>query len=195
MRRFGDPVTIGDRLLVGALIAAAAVVVALDAVTAVRLLVFESAPPAIHQTEAAIREVAATKGRRGSVPGVFVATNDGWMPLHAGPATVLGTPRTGVGSKRVLQNVLATVTWIDAPASAFGEPIHYPVHIEQSGRVLIDVDGAAGIVRIELRDLAVEAGLCGAFLAALVWFLVAMNRRDKVKMAAARAAWRRLHRE
>jgi len=191
MRRFGDPVTIGDRLLLGALAAAAAAVAALDAVTAARLLVFGSAPPATHRIEAVIKEVAAPKGRRGGAPGFFVATKDGWMSLRAGPATVLGTPRTGVGSKRVLPDVLATVSWIDAPASAFGEPIHYPVHVEQAGRVLIDVGGAAGIVRTELRDLAFEAAFAGAFVAALAWFLAAMNRRDKVKMAAARAAWHR----
>ena len=86
-----------------------AVILALDAITFARLLAFESAPAVVHQTEAAIREVAAPRGRRGPGRDLQVETKEGWMSLSSGPATLLGTPRTGVGSQRVQRDVWASV--------------------------------------------------------------------------------------
>jgi hypothetical protein len=187
MRRRGDPVTLGDRLVGGIFIAAAATVLALDVVTAARFLAFAWTPPAVHDVEARIREDA--QQGRGQGSALRVETNNGWIAVTTGPSTVLGTARSGVDSQRVVQDTVAKVAWIDAPARLVNGTAHYPIRVEQSGHVLLEVDGAAGIVRAELPELLAEAGFFGAVLAALAWWQLAMGRRDALKMAAARAAW------
>src|SRR5436190_12964367 len=105
MRRWGDPITVGDRLVGGMFIAAAATVLALDLVTAISFLAFAWTPPAVHDAEASVRHDA--QQGRGQGSALRVETNNGWIALTTGPSTVLGTARSGVDSKHVVQDVVA----------------------------------------------------------------------------------------
>lgn len=191
MKRVDDPITLIDKLGFGALIAMTAAVAVLDAATGVRFIAFELAPPAVHDAQAPIR--FESSGGRQPTTRLLVESSHGWIALTTGPSTLLGTPRSGVDAKRVFPDTPASVAWIDAPARWPEQTAHYPIRVAQSGRVLLEIDGAAGVAREELANLAIEGGLFALACAVLTWRLLSLSRRDKLKMAAARDAWHRRH--
>jgi hypothetical protein len=63
------------------------------------------------------------------------------------------------------------------------------MHVEQAGRVLLDIGGAADIARAGRADLLTEAGIIGFMMSALALLLPAKHRRGKARTASASAAW------
>ncbi len=168
-------------------IAIAAVLLVLDACTLLRLAAFESQPPAATRASGRIWYVA---GRRGGTMLRF-ETSNGWINLTTGPSTVLGSAWSGVDSMWVRQNAMADVAWIDAPAGVFHGTIHYPIHVEQAGRVLLHLDGPKAVAEAERVDLLQEALLVGIGMFGVPALLLAIaRRRDKARRDALSLEWR-----
>ena len=157
-RRVARPAPTGSSAGAWLIATLAAVVLAYDASTWIRLRAFEAGPPPVTRVDARVRFQAMRK--RGTV--LRVETSNGWIALTTGPSSVFGTTSAGVESALIAQNGVASVAWIDAPASPLHGTVHYPLHVEQAGRVLLQVDGAAAVAAAERADLLPELGIAGA---------------------------------
>ena len=167
--------------------AIATMILVLDASTLVRVHDFESRPPPVMQVEARIRNQSVRK----TSMGLHVETSSGGVLLTTGPATVFGSVRSDVESRRVLQDRPAKVAWIDAPAGIFYGTIHYPIRIEQEGAILLQLDGPAGVAKAQRTDLLQEVLVVGITMFAIpALLLMVARRRDHARRAALSAAFR-----
>ena len=168
----------------------AVAVLVLDAITFLRTIAFESSPPAVQRVEANAWYEPPRQASKGHRSSVFrVETIHGLIDLRTGPSTLLGSPHLGVDSKWHPQNALTKVAWIDAPASPFYGTLHFPIHVEQAGRVLLHIEGAAAIAKAERADLLAEAAFIVLTMSGLALFIGFAHLRHRARMAAASTEW------
>ncbi len=174
--------TPGSRAADGWAIASlAALALAADAVTLVRLHAFEADPPPMVRVDARIEVLALHK--RGTILQVEMPT--GWICLTTGPANVLGAARSGIDVASVTQDAVARVAWIDAPGNLAHWTVHYPVHLEQAGRVLLHVDSPADVAAAERDDVLQEVvGAAVVFVIAMAYGLRARRRERQARTPA-----------
>jgi len=152
--RHGRPRPAGDwRDIAWIVMPFAVAVLVLDAVTLLRVAAFESQPPAAVEASGRVWNQPAGHRRKAQLR---IESSEGWVDLATGPATVFGSAQAPVGSTQLDLHAPATVAWLDAPGSLFHGTFHYPIRIEQKGRVLFKVDGAAGVAVTQRGDLLAE---------------------------------------